>query len=73
VSQRRTLGTNDVRYEYDALGRIAAVYERDRKTLEWRYGPMDVDAATALAAGSWVELQQLLVDRERVLQALERQ
>jgi YD repeat-containing protein len=43
---RRTLGTNDVRYEYDASGRINAVYERDRKILQWRYGFMDVDAAT---------------------------
>jgi len=43
---RRTLGTNDVSYTYDALGRISAVYEQDQKMLEWRYGPMDVDAAT---------------------------
>lgn len=43
---RRTLGTNDVSYAYDILGRITAVYEKDRKILDWRYGPMDVDAAT---------------------------
>jgi YD repeat-containing protein len=43
---RRTLGTNDTSYTYDSLGRISAVYERERKLLEWRYGPMDVDAAT---------------------------
>jgi YD repeat-containing protein len=43
---RRTLGTNDVSHTYDSLGRVTAVYERDRKMLEWRYGPMDVDAAT---------------------------
>ena len=43
---RQTLGTNDVSYTYDALGRITAVYEREQKILEWRYGPMDVDAAT---------------------------
>jgi len=43
---RRTLGTNYVSYTYDSLGRVAAVYERGRKMLEWRYGPMDVDAAT---------------------------
>jgi YD repeat-containing protein len=43
---RRVLGENDVSYTYDPLGRIAAVYEGSRKILEWRYGPMDLDAAT---------------------------
>jgi YD repeat-containing protein len=43
---RRTLGANDVSHTFDALGRITAVYERGRKILDWRYGPMDVDAAT---------------------------
>jgi YD repeat-containing protein len=43
---RRVLGDNDVSYTYDPLGRITEVYEGERKILEWRYGPMDVDAAT---------------------------